>query len=120
MLVAIPVIFLARRSDSLGAVGKLYRAHPAHLHLAVVVGLLFALAELTFRYVSGEGWTVAVAHGQEWNVAVALWIAGGLYALDFWLGRTENTGYALRAAFPRARPPPGHARPLCPGPPLST
>src|SRR5260370_13702349 len=112
MLVAIPLIFLARVPDSLGVVGKLYRAHAAHLHLAVVVGLLFALAELTIQYVSGAGWTVAVARGEEWNVAVALWIAAGLYALDFSLGRTQNTGYALRAVLPLALAATGHARGL--------
>jgi hypothetical protein len=112
MLVAIPLIVLARVPDSLGAVGKLYRAHPAHLHLAVVVGLLFALAEFLFKYVSGEGWTVAVAHSEQWNIAVALWIAGGLYAADFWLGRTQNTGYALRAVLPLALAATGQARGL--------
>jgi hypothetical protein len=112
MLVAVPLIFLARMPDSLGVVGKLYRAHPAHLHLAVLVGLLFALAEYTFQYGSGEGWTVAVARGEEWNVAVALWIAGGLYALDFSLGRTTNTGYALRAVLPLALAATGQARGL--------
>jgi hypothetical protein len=91
MLVAIPLIFLARVPDSLGVVGKLYRAHPAHLHLAVVVGLVFALAQYSFS-LGGEAWTFAIA----------LWIAFGLYALDFGLGRTPRTGYALRAALPFA------------------
>jgi hypothetical protein len=112
MLVAIPLIFLARVPDSLGVVGKVYRAHPAHLHLAVVVGLVFALAEYAFQYGSGERWTVAVARGEEWNVAIALWIAGGLYAADFSLGRTETTGYALRAVLPVALAATGQARGL--------
>ncbi len=112
MLVAIPLIFLARIPDSLGVVGKLYRAHPAHLHLAVVVGLLFALAEYAFQYGSGERWTDAVAHRELWSVAVALWIAGGLYAADFSLGHTKNTGYALRAVLPLALAATGQARGL--------
>jgi hypothetical protein len=91
MLVAIPLVFLARVPDSLGVVGKLYRAHPAHLHLAVFLGLVLALAQYSFA-LGGEAWTFAIA----------LWIAFGLYALDFWLGRTPITGYALRAALPFA------------------
>jgi hypothetical protein len=112
MLVAIPLIFLARMPDSLGVVGKLYRAHPAHLHLAVVVGLLFALAENVSRYASVERWTAEIANQELWSIAVALWIAGGLYAADFWLGRTENTGYALRAVLPIALMATGQARGL--------
>jgi hypothetical protein len=112
MLVAIPLIFLARVPDSLGVVGKLYRAHPAHLHLAVVVGLLFALAENVSRYASVERWTTEIANQELWSIAVALWIAGGLYALDFSLGRTENTGYALRAVLPIALMASGQARGL--------
>jgi hypothetical protein len=99
MLVAIPLIFLARVPDSLGVVGKLYRAHPAHLHLAVVVGLVFALAEYLFQYAGGEVWTIAIA----------LWIAFGLYTVDFALGRTQRTGYALRAALPFALAATGQA-----------
>jgi hypothetical protein len=112
MLVAIPLIFLARVPDSLGVVGKLYRAHPAHLHLAVAVGVVFALTEFAFRYESGVGWTVAVGHAELWKIAVALWIAGGLYALDFSLGRTDNTGYALRAVLPLALLATGQSRGL--------
>ncbi|HEX9100371.1 MAG TPA: hypothetical protein VF956_12855 [Candidatus Dormibacteraeota bacterium] len=91
MLVAIPLVFLARVPDSLGVVGKLYRAHPAHLHLAVFLGLVLALAQYSFAL-----------GGEEWRFAIAFWIAFGLYALDFWLGRTTRTGYALRAALPFA------------------
>ncbi len=112
MLVAIPLIFLARVPDSLGVVGKLYRAHPAHLHLAVVVGLLFALAENVSRYGSVERWTVEIANQELWSIAVALWIAGGLYIADFSVGRTENTGYALRAVLPIALMATGQARGL--------
>jgi hypothetical protein len=112
MFVAIPLVFLARVPDSLGLVGKLYRAHPAHLHLAVVVGLVFALSEYAFQYGSGERWTDAIAHRELWTIAVSLWIAGGLYAADFGLGRTENTGYALRAVLPLALLATGQARGL--------
>jgi hypothetical protein len=99
MLVAIPLIFLARVPDSLGVVGKLYRAHPAHLHLAVFLGLVFALAEFSFQY-SGE---------ELWTFAIALWLAVGLYLADFGLGRGASNGYAMRAALPFALAATGQA-----------
>ena len=88
MLVAIPLIVLARLPGSLGAVGRLYRAHPALIHLAVIAGIALAVAENLV--------------GERWPLATAVWIAFGLYAADFGLGRTENSGYALRAALPAA------------------
>jgi hypothetical protein len=95
MLVGIPLLLLARMPDSLGVVGRLYRAHPGHLHLAVLAGIALASAE-NFN-------------GEVWPVAVALWIAVALYLADFGLGRTEITGYALRAALPAALATTGHA-----------
>jgi hypothetical protein len=98
MLVAIPILLLARKPELLGFAGRLYRAHPAHLHLAVLAGLALAVAEnLT---------------GAVWPVALALWIAVGLYGADFWLGRSEITGYALRFALPLALAATGQARRL--------
>ena len=98
MLIAIPVLLLARVPDSLGVAGRLYRAHPAHLHLAVLAGIALAVAEnLT---------------GAVWPLAFALWIAVGLYGADFWLGRSEITGYALRIALPLALAATGRARGL--------
>jgi hypothetical protein len=88
MLVAMPLVVLARVPGSLGAVGRLYRAHPALIHLAVIAGVALAVAENVV--------------GERWPLATAIWIAVGLYAADFWLGRTENSGYALRAALPAA------------------
>ena len=88
MLVAIPLVVLARAPGLLGAVGRLYRAHPALIHLAVIAGIALAVAENLV--------------GERWALATAVWIAFGLYAADFWLGRTENSGYALRAALPAA------------------
>ncbi len=96
MLVAIPLVFLARVPDSLGVVGKLYRAHPAHLHLAVVAGITLALAE----NVTGD---------EVWPFAISLWIAVGLYLADFWLARGATTGYAMRAALPFALAATGQA-----------
>ncbi|HEY8951673.1 MAG TPA: hypothetical protein VIP78_03830 [Candidatus Dormibacteraeota bacterium] len=88
MLVAVPLVVLARVPGSLGMVGRLYRAHPALIHLAVISGIALAVAENVI--------------GETWPLATAVWIAVGLYAADFWLGRTENSGYALRAALPAA------------------
>ena len=85
MLVAIPLLVLARVPNSLGAVGRLYHAHPAHLHLAVLAGFALAVAE--------------DLSGEVWPMAISLWIAVGLYLADFWLGRTEIAGYAVRAAL---------------------
>jgi hypothetical protein len=88
MLVAIPLILLARVPGSLGVVGQLYRAHSALIQLAVLAGIGLAVAENVV--------------GERWPLASAVWIAVSLYAADFWLGRTENTGFALRAALPAA------------------
>jgi hypothetical protein len=74
------------------------------------VGFAFALAEYAFQFGNGVAVADAVAHKELWNVAVALWIAGALYALDFSLGRTESTGYALRAVLPLALLATGQAR----------
>ena len=100
MLVAIPLVVLARVPGSLGVVGRLYRAHPAHIHLAVLAGVALAVAE----HVMGE----------RWPLAIALWIAAAIYLADFWLGRTANTGFALRAALPAALAVTGHALDLGP------
>jgi hypothetical protein len=85
MAVGIPLLVLARVPDSLGAVGRLYRAHPAHLHMAVLAGLALAGVE------NGAG--------EVWPIATALWIAFGLYMADFRLSRAETAGYALRGAL---------------------
>jgi hypothetical protein len=88
MLAGIPLLLLVRRAGSLGAVGRLYRAHPGHIHAAVLAGVSLALAENI--------------RGETWALAAALWIATGLYAADFWLGRTDTAGIAVRAALPAA------------------
>jgi hypothetical protein len=88
MFVALPLLFLARVPGSLGVVGRLYRAHPTLIHLAVIAGIASAVAENVV--------------GERWSLATAIWIAVGLYAADFWLGRTETSGYALRATLPAA------------------
>jgi hypothetical protein len=100
MLVAIPLVVLARVPGSLGVVGRLYRAHPAHLHLAVLAGVALAVAENVM--------------GERWPLATSLWIAVALYLADFWLGRTENSGFALRAALPAALAATGQALDLGP------
>jgi len=100
MLVAVPLIGLTRTPDELGSVGRIYRAHPAHLHLAVLAGFGIAC------------WQNGL--GETWPVASALWFALTLYAADFWLGRTELTGYALRAALPLALAATGRALELGP------
>ena len=88
MLIGLPLLVLSRRSARMGAVGRLYRAHPAHLHLAVLAGLTLAIAEQSSR--------------ETWPLAIAFWIAFVLYAADFALGSSNVTGYALRAALPLA------------------
>jgi hypothetical protein len=100
MLAAVPLIGLARTPDEFGVVGRIYRAHPAHLHLAVLAGFGIAC------------WQNAL--GETWPVASALWFAFTLYAADFWLGRTELTGYALRASLPLALAATGRALELGP------
>jgi hypothetical protein len=100
MLMAVPLIGLTRVPEELGVVGRIYRAHPAHLHLAVLAG--FAIA----------GWENAL--GETWPVASSVWFAFTLYAADFWLGRTELTGYTLRAALPIALAATGRALDLGP------
>ncbi|HEY4026633.1 MAG TPA: hypothetical protein VGO86_09395 [Candidatus Dormibacteraeota bacterium] len=84
----VPLLLLARAAGRLGAAGRLYRSHPAHLHLAVFLGVVLALAQ-----------NLA---GEVWPLSLALWIALALYATDFALGPSEATGYALRAALPLA------------------
>ncbi|MGH7762717.1 MAG: hypothetical protein ACREOY_15080, partial [Candidatus Dormibacteraceae bacterium] len=100
MLVAVPLIGLTRTPNELGVIGRIYRAHPAHLHLAVLAGFAIAC------------WQNAV--GETWPVASSLWFAFTLYAVDFWLGRTELTGYTLRAALPLALAATGRALELGP------
>lgn len=95
MVVAVPLIGLARTPDELGVVGRIYRAHPAHLHLAVLAGLGIACWENSL--------------GATWPLASSLWFAFTLYAADFWLGGTEFTGYTLRAALPLALAATGRA-----------
>ena len=88
MVAGVPLLVLSRWAPRLGVVGSLYRAHPAHLHLAVLAGLILAAAE--------QG------SGETWPLAIAFWTAFVLYAADFARGSTEPTGYALRAALPLA------------------
>lgn len=88
MAVAIPLIALQREPDLFGALGRLYRPHPAHLHAAIVAGLALAAWENEL--------------GQHWVLAAALWLAFILYAADYFLGATELTGYPLRAVLPVA------------------
>jgi hypothetical protein len=100
MLVAVPLIGLTRTPDEFGAVGRIYRPHPAHLHLAVAAGFAIAC------------WQNAL--GETWPLASVLWFAFTLYAADFWLGRTELTGYTLRATLPLALAATGRALDLGP------
>jgi hypothetical protein len=100
MLVAVPLIGLTRTSEELGVVGRIYRAHPAHLHLAVAAGFAIAC------------WQNAL--GETWPLASVLWFAVSLYAADFLLGRTELTGYTVRAALPLALAATGRALELGP------
>src|SRR5258708_31501229 len=100
MLVAVPLIGLTRTPDEFGVVGRIYRAHAAHLHLAVVAGFGIAC------------WQNAL--GETWPLASVLWFAFTLYAADFWLGRTELTGYTLRAALSLALAATGRALELGP------
>lgn len=100
MLVAVPLIALTRTPEEFGVVGRIYRAHPAHLHLAVVAGFAIAC------------WQNAL--GETWPLASVLWFAFTLYAADFWLGRTELTGYTLRATLPLALAATGRALELGP------
>ena len=88
MAVAIPLIALCRKPEQLGIVGRLYRAHPAHLHVAIVLGLVLA------------AWQNEL--GELWPLAAALSVAFALYLADYSLHGTEQTGYALRAALPLA------------------
>jgi hypothetical protein len=95
MLVAIPLVWLARETASLGVIGQRYRAHPGLVHLAVIAGIALAAAQNL--------------NGETWPLAISLWIAVGLYVTDFALRRAEETGYALRAAFPAALAATGQA-----------
>ena len=88
MAVAIPLIALQREPGMLGVVGRLYKPHPAHLHAAIVLGVALA------------AWQNEL--GQRWILAAALWFSFVLYAADYYLGRTEVTGYALRGVLPVA------------------
>ncbi|MFI5282166.1 MAG: hypothetical protein ACHQ0J_03460 [Candidatus Dormibacterales bacterium] len=88
MLVAAPLIALDRATKFLGPLGRLYRPHPALLQLAVIAGVLLAAGQ-------GSGGDLSPA-------AVALWFAVGIYLVDFALGRSELTGYTLRASLPLA------------------
>ncbi len=83
ILVAIPLLALGREPELFGVVGRLYRPHVAHLHVAVVLGLALAAWEYSL--------------GGSRSLAAGLVIATGLYAVDYYLGSTEITGYALRA-----------------------
>jgi len=85
ILVAIPLLALGREPELFGVVGRLYRPHVAHLHVAVVLGLALAAWEYSL--------------GGSRSLAAALVIATGLYAVDYYLGSTEVAGYALRATF---------------------
>ena len=88
MLIGLPLLLLTRRPARLGTVGRLYRAHPAHLHVAVLAGVALAIAEQS--------------PGERWPLAIAFWTAFALYTADFALASSEVTGYALRAALPLA------------------
>jgi hypothetical protein len=98
MLTGAPLLVLSRWAPRLGVVGRLYRAHPAHLHLAVLAGLALAIAE--------------ESSGETWPLAMAFWTAIVLYSADFALGSTELTGYTLRAALPLALAATAHAAEL--------
>jgi hypothetical protein len=100
MLVGFPLMLLYRAGDSLGVVGRLYRPHPAHLHVAVLAGVVLAAVENS--------------RGEVWPLALALWIAVGLYLADFGVGAAEDTGYALRATLPLALVATGQAWDLGP------
>jgi len=88
MAVAIPLIALQREPEMLGIAGRLYRPHVAHLHAAVLAGLVLAAWENQL--------------GEAWVLTAALWFAFVLYAADYFLGPTELTGYALRGVLPVA------------------
>lgn len=100
MVVGVALIPLHREPEFFGRVGTLYRPHPAHLHLAVILGLALA----TWAYALGEGR----------SLAAGLWIAFGLYAADYYLSPTELTGYTLRAALVFALAATGRALELGP------
>jgi len=85
ILVAIPLLALGREPELFGVVGRLYRPHVAHLHVAVVLALALA------------AWVYSL--GGSRSLAAGLVIATGLYAVDYYLGSTEITGYALRATL---------------------
>jgi len=84
----LPMLMLARVPTRLGIVGRLYRSHPAHLHLAVGAGLAIALAQTDWH--------------DFYPLSLALWLAFALYTADFGLGPSASTGYAMRAALPLA------------------
>jgi len=85
MLVAVPLLALNREPELFGVVGRLYRPHAAHLHVAVALGLALAAWEYSL--------------GSSRSLAAGLVIATGFYAVDFYLGTTEITGYALRTTL---------------------
>ncbi|TME67215.1 MAG: hypothetical protein E6I50_09870, partial [Chloroflexi bacterium] len=85
MVVGLALIAIHRGPEFFGRVGELYRPHPAHLHLAVILGLALA------------AWAYSLGEGR--SLAAGLWIAFGLYAADYYLSPTELTGYTLRAAL---------------------
>ena len=105
MVVGIPLLILARASGSLGVAGRLYRAHPVHLHLAVLAGIALAFAQVAHMFID-------TANVEVWPLAISLWFAVGLYLVDFGLGGAEDDGLALRAAFPLALVATGGARHL--------
>ena len=85
IIVAIPLLALGREPELFGVVGRLYRPHVAHLHVAVVLAIALAVWEYSL--------------GGSRSLAAGLVIATGLYAVDYYLGSTDITGYALRATF---------------------
>src|SRR5258708_615733 len=92
MLVAVPLIGLTRTPDELGVVGRLYGAHPPHLHLAVVAGFGIAC------------WQNAL--GETSPLASVLWFPFTLYAAAFWLARPAPTPYTPPPPPPLALPTP--------------
>lgn len=100
MVAAVPLIALQRETEMLGVAGRLYRPHPALLHLAIAAGLVLA------------AWDQEL--GETWPLTAGLWFAFVLYAADYYLGATELTGITMRAVLPLALVATGRADNLGP------
>ena len=95
MALGVPLLVLARAPEDLGVAGRLYRAHPALLHLAMGAGLFLA------------AWQNVL--GETWPLAGALWVAFALYLADLWAGDDRAGSYATRAILPLALAATGQA-----------